>query len=152
MITRFATALDTPAVADLLLKNAAEIQGRWGHNYIEHRHTAHVIGLVTQWIRHHYVRIVEHKNLIVGCIIAQMSPSLWDPETKMLETRTVYVDPEHRSSRASVILWQAWDQDIQQYLDNKKINQAVVSGQPGRTNINFRRRGWSLADQLWVRY
>lgn len=150
--TRFASLKDVEGVTDMLLANAEEIQGRWGHNYLEPRHRLHFIRLVTYWIRDHYVRVVEDADKIVGCIIAQMSPSLWDPDTKMLDSRTIYVEPGHRNSRATAVLWAAWDQDVSQYLDENKISQAVMSGQPGRTNINFKRRGWGLADQLWVRY
>jgi hypothetical protein len=150
MITRFALISDTEQITRLVLANGQELDGRWAYDH-EHMNKSHFAELVIYWIRDHYVRVVEHGQDIVGCIIAQMTPNLWNPKLKTLESRSIYVIPSSRNGRASVMLWTAWDQDVSRYLDEKKISMAVMSSQPGRTNINFKNRGWDMADQLWVR-
>ena len=149
--TRFAGIADIEKITELVLANGEEIHGRWAYDHQEIKKSSHVAQLVTYWIKEHYVRVVEHDQHIVGCIIAQMSPNLWNPNVKSLDSRTIYVQPNHRNSRATAVLWSAWDQDVSRYLDENKISMAVMSSQPGRTNINFKNRGWDMADQLWVR-
>lgn len=150
MHTRFATMSDTEQITSLVLANGQELDGHWAYDH-ESIKKEHVLGLVTYWIQEHYVRVVEHDHDMLGCIIAQMTPNLWNPKLKTLDSRTIYVRPSSRNGRASAMLWRAWDQDVSRYLDDKKISLAVMSSQPGRTNINFKNRGWDMADQLWVR-
>jgi len=72
-------------------------------------------------------------------------------ERKLLQERAWYVSESHRGSRVGVKLWQAWDQDCNQYLESGRVQAVLLSTQGSSTNFDPGRRGWRLIEQTWMK-
>jgi len=150
MITRFATAADIPAVCELLKEFAN--QARVGFRVWSAEHdTPRIHKVVTNWQLNHYVRVAVHNNQVVGTLIAELGADFWDPERKLLQERAWFVSKPHRGSRAGAKLWQAWDQDCDQYLESGRVQAVLLSTQGPDTNFDPGRRGWRLIEQTWMK-
>jgi hypothetical protein len=148
-MTRFAVATDLAAVVQLLLAFGRE--ARVGFRAAETQDVRRVTELVAAWIRSHYVRIAEVNGDIIGVLIAERAADFWDPSRTVLQERAWYVRPEHRGSRASARLWQAWQADSDAYLADHRIDLAVMSTQGSATPFDPARRGWRMVEQTWLK-
>jgi len=150
MLCRFATLQDVPGVCELLkqFSQAARVGFRpWSSE----SDTPRIYKLVTAWQQQHYVRVAVDNNQIVGTLIAELGQDFWDPERKLLQERAWYVSESHRGTRVGVKLWQAWDQDCDQYLKSGRVQAVLLSTQGSSTNFDPGRRGWRLIEQTWMK-
>jgi hypothetical protein len=149
MSTRFATRADIPAVVDLLLQFAAE--ARVGFRHAEPTDTARLTQMSLNWIHNHYVRVAVQGSDIIGMLIAERGSDFWDPSRSILQERVWYVVPQHRASRASARLWQAWQQDSDQYITDHTVDLVMMSTQGQHTDFDPGRRGWRMVEQTWIK-
>lgn len=150
MHTRFATFQDIPAVCELMKQFSSEARVGF-RSWSTEQDTPRIFKLVTRWQQHHYVRVAVQDTEIVGTLIAEQGADFWDPERKLLQERAWFVNQSHRGSRAGAVLWRAWDQDCEQYLEQGKVQAVLLSTQGPDTNFDPGRRGWKLIEQTWMK-
>lgn len=149
MITRFATIHDTASVVNLLREFSQ--QARVGFRPWIESDTPRLQRMVQAWQQHHYVRVCEHNDQVIGVLIAELGQDFWDPERRLLQERAWFVTESHRGSRAGAVLWQAWDRDAKQYLQQRRVQAVLLSTQGPSTNFDPSRRGWNLIEQTWMK-
>lgn len=146
--TRFATSLDQEDITDLLMMFAEEAQ--IGFRSARRADRDRMRRCVQAWTLDHYVRVVTRDHQVVGMIIAERGPDFWDPERVFLVERAWYMHPGARATRGSVLLWRAWTQDVDHYIESGLISAASMSTQ-GTTGVDLRDRGWCLVENHWIR-
>jgi len=146
---RFATRSDVPSIVAVLQHFSQE--ARVGFRSWRDTDTERVARVVAHWVDQHYVRVITAQDSVVGVLIAELGTDFWDPDRRLLQERAWYVLPEHRHSRLSARLWQAWQQDSQQYLTQRRVDAVLMSTQGPATDFNVSSRGWRLIEQTWMR-
>lgn len=149
MTTRFATLVDVPDLAELLLQFAAE--ARVGFRSASSQDHNRLSRMLAHWIHDHYVRVALDDKKIVGVLIAERGQDFWDPNRKVLQERAWYVLPEYRGTRFSARLWQAWQQDSSDYVKRDLVDMVIMSTQGPTTKFDPGRKGWRLIEQTWVK-
>ena len=149
MSTRFATVADIPSVVELLMQFGQE--AAVGFRTATHKDTQRVYSLVSNWVHNHYVRVATDQDQVVAVLVAERGQDFWDPERSLLQERAWYVVPQHRGTRLSARLWQAWQQDSTAYVDRNQVQAVLMSTQGAKTEFDPGRRGWRLIEQTWIK-
>lgn len=148
-MTRFAHLTDLPGIVALLTEFAQA--SRVGFRAAQAQDLERLVTMVRSWIDHHYVRVALDQGQVVAVIIAEKGRDFWDPERWLLQERVWWVREAYRGTRLSARLWQAWQQDSDQYLARQQVSMVLMSTQGPTTNFDPARRGWRMIEQTWAK-
>lgn len=148
-MTRFAIIADLPRIMAMLESFGREA---WvGFRSPTAQDRERLQRMVLAWITNHYVRVALNQDQVCGMIIAERGQDFWDPERVLLQERVWWIEPHCRNSRISAKLWQAWQQDSDQYVRSGRVQGVLLSTQAAHTDFDPGRRGWRLIEQIWIK-
>jgi RimJ/RimL family protein N-acetyltransferase len=102
-------------------------------------------------IMNEYLMVAEKDNKLVGMIGAQREQDPWITKRKRLRELFWWVDPDYRRTKISAELFVKWQHDCERMLKDNLIDQASLSTQPERSDVNLSNRGWICVEQHWIK-
>ncbi len=86
-----------------------------------------------------------------GLLMAIRESNVWIPEKISLKEMVWYVKPEYRNSTAAGRLFSAFCTEAEKQLNNGSIEAYFIGVMSSTNSIDFERRGFRLAERLYIK-
>jgi len=146
---RTAQAQDIEQCLELLIKFANASVYDYSCWQEEDKNNARL--MLLNLIKSEYLKVAVDNNLIVGMIGAQREQDPWLRNRRRIRELFWWVEPEYRSTRLSMALFQQWQKDSDNWIKQKIADQVSLSTQPGGGKIGLNKRGWQCVEQHWIK-
>lgn len=92
--------------------------------------------------------IVESEEPI-GMVVGIINENLWVPNMYMLTQILLFVDEDWRNTKAGYKLLEAYNNNVQQLIEQKRIETSVIHAAEPLHDVDFSRFGYKMSEKIW---
>jgi N-acetylglutamate synthase-like GNAT family acetyltransferase len=146
---RTATRSDLRSIIDLLAGYFAE--STYGLHVNEQVDADHATRLLFQVLHQGRIWLAYDDAELVGVLAVVREPNVWFPKKIALKEVAWYVTKAARTTSAGGRLFLAYEQWAQEQLSNGMVDAYFMTEMSTTSPIDFERRGFRLAERLYIK-
>ena len=138
---------DEPVIFEMVKKFYTKAFGEFNIEF--NKETAHKLGLGL--IEDHLALVYCDEDKVIGCIGGFITPSQFDPKTKVFNEVLWYVDEDYRRTRAPLLLFNA----VENYCKDNEIKHMIMASLGNRRDESlakfYDRRGYVHFETTYIK-
>lgn len=146
---RTATRSDFAGIIELLDHYFAE--SAYGFHVSESVDPEHASKILFQVLHQGVVWLAEDDDRLVGLLAVVREPNIWFPAKISLRELMWYVHPDYRMTTAAGRLFLEYTRWAETELNSGRIEAYFMTAMATTTNIDLKKRGFRLAENLYVK-
>ena len=95
--------------------------------------------------------IAERDDQPIGILTAIIAPNVWNDKVLVMNQLLLYVDEEHRYTRAGYLLLQEYDEMCRELVEQKRIQHYTINSAKTMDEIDFGRFGYENIASTWLK-
>lgn len=111
----------------------------------------HASKILFQVIHQGIIWLAEEEDKLIGMLAVVREPNVWFPDKISLRELMWYVHPDYRMTTAAGRLFREYTQCAEVELNNGRIEAYFMTAMSTTTNIDLKKRGFRLAENLYIK-
>lgn len=96
------------------------------------------------------ISLIAETDNTVGMLLAIISPNIWSESTIVMNEIMLYVDEDHRNSRAGYLLIQEYKDRCLELIEKKRIHYYTINTAKSMFDLDFTRFGYTKIAETWA--
>lgn len=149
MQVRHSNLFDLPYFLECIPKVRELDHNRWSQDVeLDDKHlNAMFVGIVNG---QGLAVVVEKDNKPIGMCVGIISPNLWAPNTYFLHQVLIYVDENHRKSRAAYMLIKYYTEQADKLVNDSRIYKYTFTASEPMFGVDLEKFNYSLVEKTWL--
>jgi len=93
----------------------------------------------------------DKKEKNIGMAVGLITPALWAPHILNMIQILLWTDEDYRKGRAGHKLLTAYENKVEEYMEQKRIRYSTITASEPLFNFDFSRFNYSMDEKVWIR-